>query len=84
LLTSFLFSAIMLMFYAFIGYIFVKMTRPGEFKYKEIMRISAVAITPMLIISALLPQLLPTSQGIVYFLISIGYLYFAIKSVISK
>jgi hypothetical protein len=80
ILTTFLFNLIMLIFYAFIGHSFIKIRKLGQFEYNDLMRISAIAITPMLTASALLPQLIP-SQGIVYFLIAIGYLYYAILAV---
>jgi hypothetical protein len=72
----------MLVSYSFIGQLFVKMMKLEGFSYKEMMRIAVVAITPMLILSIILPKLI-ASQGVVYFLISIGYLYYAIKSVTS-
>lgn len=81
--TSFIFNCIMLIFYAFIGHLFIKIMKLGQFEYKEVMRIAAIAITPTLLVSVLLPQIIP-SQGTVYFLISIGYLYYAITSVTKR
>jgi|GEM_PF-6499095 len=80
ILTSFVFNLIMLIFYAFIGHSFAKIKKLESLAYKDVMRISVVAITPMLAASALLPQFIP-SQGIIYFIIAIGYLYYAIMSV---
>jgi len=80
ILTSFVFNLIMLLFYTFIGHSFIKMKKLGQFEYKDLTRVSAIAITPMLTASALLPQLIP-SQGIIYFLIAMGYLYYAIMAV---
>jgi hypothetical protein len=80
ILTSFLFNCLMLVFYSFIGYSFIKITKLGQFEFIDIMRVSAVAITPMLLLSTLLPHII-SSQGTVYFIISIGYLYFAVKNI---
>lgn len=82
-LTSFMFNCLMLVSYACIGQLLMKMMKLESFEYKQMMRIAVVAITPMLLLSMMLPKLIP-SQGVVYFLISIGYIYYAIKSVTSE
>lgn len=82
-LASFMLSLLTLLLYSFICLSLIKTTNAGTFSYTQIMRISAVAITPMLIISAVMPNIIP-SQGIIYFLISVGYIYFAVKSVTNK
>ncbi len=82
-LTSFVFNVIMLLLYAFIGYSFIKIMKKGAFEYQQVMRIAAIAITPILIISVTLPHFIP-SQGTIYFLITIGYLHHAIRSVTAE
>lgn len=77
---SFAISCLTLLLYSFIGLSFSKLMKAGEFNYMQIMRVAAVAMTPMLILSTIIPHLIP-NQGAVYFLISVGYLYYAIKSV---
>lgn len=80
ILGSFIVNGLMLLFYTLTGHTFIRITKLGAFEFKEIMRIAVIALTPMLLAGALLPHIIP-NQGIVYFLISIGYLYHAIKNV---
>lgn len=64
--------------YALLAKIFLKTGLP----YKDLFRLSIVAITPKFIISAILPlfELTFTYQWILYFALGLGYLFFAIEA----
>ena len=82
-ITSFMLNIFMLTFYAFIAYTLARTTAKQTFSNHQIARVAAVAITPALIMRAALPHVIP-SQDIIYFLISIAYLYYAVKSITAK
>lgn len=82
-LTSFVFGLFALVFYASLGFVYSHFAYPSRFKFEQILRLTTVAVTPIQIIGSALPHILP-SQDILYFLITVGYLYFAIKSVAQR
>lgn len=80
ILFSFIFRAIQLLIYALIGLVFAR-TLNANLDYKTLMRLAAIAITPVLVLNLLfefLPVRIPgwLVLGIV---IELGYLYFAVK-----
>lgn len=83
LLASFMFGTIILTFYSLLCYAYMRIAKVAQFDFKQTTRLTAVAITPMQIIAVSFPNMLP-SQGTIHFLITIGYLYFAVKSVTSR
>src|SRR6266850_121192 len=77
---SFIFRAIQLLIYALIGLLFARMLH-ANLSYKTLMRLSAIAITPVLVLDLVLefvPIHIPrwSLLGIV---IALAYLFFAVK-----
>jgi hypothetical protein len=77
---SFIFRAIQILIYALIGLLFANMLH-AKLSYKTLMRLSAIAITPVLVLNLLfefVPIRIPWwfLLGIV---IALGYLFFAVK-----
>lgn len=80
LLGSFFYRIFQILIYAIIGLFFTKIFNI-YLNYKTLVRLSAVAITPVIlldIIHSLLYLLIPLSL-IIYFIIAMGYLLFAVK-----
>jgi hypothetical protein len=50
-----------------------------EFEYEKAIRLTSFAITPVFFASKLLPDLFP-NQGLFYFVIMFGYIYFAVNA----
>ena len=81
LLFSFIFRAIQILIYALIGLAFANMLHV-KLEYKTLMRLAAVALTPVLVLDLVLefvPLRIPL-WSVLGVLIGLGYLFFAIKS----
>lgn len=79
LLASFIYRIVQILIFALIGSIFVKML-DTEIDYVTLMRLTAIAITPAIIISTIFDLTEVHFKGIlfVYFIISMAYLFFAV------
>lgn len=78
---SFFFRAIQILIYALIGLAFASMLQT-RLPYKTLMRLAAVALTPVLVLDLLLdfsPMKIPF-WGLLGIFVGLGYLFFAIKS----
>lgn len=78
---SFIARIILSLIYASIGLLISSIFKTNR-NYSELLRLSVVAMTPTIIVSTILDGLriyLPYS-GLIYFLVTIGYLSFGIKS----
>ncbi len=83
---TFCIHVILVFLYGLICYSIIKNSKLEylrHLRYDDFVRMATVAITPVMLIGAILPRILP-SQSIIYFIVAIGYLYFAIKSNIQK
>lgn len=81
LILSFVFRAIQMLIYAAIGLLFAKMLNTS-LGYKTLMRLAAVALTPVLLLNLLL-EFMPFSIPFWWLLgtlIGLAYLFFAVKS----
>lgn len=81
LLTSFVLRAIQVLIYALIGLLFARMLN-ASLNYKTLMRLAAVAITPVLVLNLLL-EFIPVGIPVWWLIgtvIGLGYLFFAVKS----
>jgi hypothetical protein len=81
LLCSFIFRAIQVLVYAAIGLLFARMLNTN-LSYKTLMRLAAVALTPVLLLN-LLVEFVPFHVPLWWLLgtaIGLGYLFFAVKS----
>jgi len=81
LLGSFVFRAIQILIYGLVGMLFARLLNVN-LDYKTLMRLAAVAITPVLILNLLL-EFLPFHIPLWWLigtLIGLGYLFFAVKS----
>jgi uncharacterized protein DUF1189 len=81
LISSFVFRAIQMLIYAAVGLLFARMLNT-TLSYLTLMRLSAVALTPVLILNLLL-EFLPFEIPVWWLigtLIGLGYLFFAVKS----
>ena len=77
---SFIFRAIQMLIYALIGLLFVKILH-AKLDFKTLMRLAAIAITPVLILDLLfefVPLHIPR-WSLVGIVIALGYLFFAVK-----
>lgn len=80
-LFSFIFRAIQILIYAAIGLLFARMLN-ANLSYLTLMRLAAVALTPVLLLSLLL-EFLPFAvpgRWLIGILIGLGYLFFAVRS----
>lgn len=78
---SYIFRIIQVLIYAAVGLLLSTMCKSDR-NYKELIRLSVVAVTPCIILKTILGTLqisLPLA-GLWYLLIAIGYLYFGIKA----
>lgn len=82
-ISSFFVNSAMLVLYAYIGYALSNKFTKYNFEWQQMMRIAAIAITPALVVRALLTNINPF-QEFLYFLIAIIYLYNAVKSITAK
>jgi hypothetical protein len=81
LIGSFVFRAIQVLIYALIGLLFANLLQ-ASISYKTLMRLAAVAITPVLVLDLIL-EFLPIHIPLWWFLgivVGLGYLFFAVKS----
>lgn len=80
-LCSFIFRTIQILIYALIGILFTRMLN-ANLDYKTLMRLTAVAITPVLILNLIfefVPARIPFSS-LLGIAIGLGYLFFAVKA----
>lgn len=70
---------ILLLIYGGLGLGIATYLKIHTLEYSDLVRLSTVSFTPVLLLNLLLPQFIP-NQGLVYFLISVGYLFFAINA----
>jgi hypothetical protein len=81
-LGSFAFRIVQALFYAAIGMMFSSWCK-SKIPYISLIRLAVVAVTPCIIIKTVLGILqvnIPVA-GLRYFLIAIGYLFFAVRTV---
>ena len=81
-LGSFAFRVVQVLIYAAIGILFARMCKTDR-PYQTLIRLSVMAVTPVIIVSTVFDMLgikVPF-HGLVYFIVAMGYLYFAIYSV---
>jgi len=78
-----LFLLFIIIGYAGAASIFSNILHVEGLSFKDCFRLSTVALTPLIILEILLPEFLP-HQDTIYFLISIGYLFFAVQSNIAS
>lgn len=76
---SFCSLVLAMVFYGIIGMVINNIVNKHNLEFSSLMRISAVALTPVLILRLALPDMI-AHQEFIYFLISIGYLFYAIKA----
>jgi hypothetical protein len=77
---SFIFRAIQILIYAAIGLLFARMLH-ANLSYKQLMRLSAIAITPVLVLNLLfefVPLYIP-KWSLLGIVIALAYLFFAVK-----
>jgi uncharacterized protein DUF1189 len=80
-LFSFIFRAIQILIYAAIGLLFARMLN-ANLSYLTLMRLAAVALTPVLLLNLILefvPFAVP-GRWLIGILIGLGYLFFAVRS----
>lgn len=80
LIFSFIFRAVQILIYAVIGLLFAKMLK-ANLDYKTLMRLSAIAITPVLVLNLIfefVPVRIPW-WGFLGIIIALAYLFFAVK-----
>ena len=80
-LGSFIFRVVQALIYAAIGILFCRMSKT-ERPYQTLLRLSVMAITPVIIVSTVFDMIgikVPF-RGLVYFIAAMGYLYFAVYS----
>jgi uncharacterized protein DUF1189 len=81
LISSFALRAIQVLIYALIGMLFARMLN-ANLDYKTLMRLAAVALTPVLVLNLLI-EFVPFSIPLWWLIgtcIGLGYLFFAVKS----
>lgn len=84
-LISLVYRLVQVLIYGAIGLLFARMLQV-DLSYKTLVRLSVIAITPALLLATVvdffnLPMgLYLCGGGLVFFLISMGYLYFAVKA----
>ncbi len=74
---TFVFSLIFILLISLITLLFGKIVKLKNFEYENALRLSSFAITPVFFMSKLSPSSY-ANQGLIYFLILLGYLYFAV------
>jgi hypothetical protein len=76
---SFVYRAVQVAIYAAIGLLFVRWKAVG-LRYRDLMRLSAVAVTPAVVLNELvdLLGLHPPAWSLICFVIAIGYLLYAV------
>jgi hypothetical protein len=80
LIFSFIFRTIQILIYALVGLAFAKMLK-ATLDYKTLMRLSAIAITPVLVLNLIfefLPGRIPW-WSILGIVVALAYLFFAVK-----
>ncbi|PIR38533.1 MAG: hypothetical protein COV35_06320 [Alphaproteobacteria bacterium CG11_big_fil_rev_8_21_14_0_20_39_49] len=80
---SFVLSLIVILLISLITLLFGKVLKLKDFEYENALRVSSFAFTPVLIVSKILPDTLQ-NQNLIYFLILLGYLYFAVYANLRK
>jgi hypothetical protein len=70
---------LMSFFYGTLGMLMAKFFKMPPLRLETNIRLAAVAITPIIAFNMLLPNIF-SNQGLIYFLIAIGYIYFALKA----
>ena len=82
LIGSFVYRIIQMLIYAAIGLLFASICKT-QLEYNQLLRLSVVAVTPCIIIGTVVWSFgisLPM-EGLIYFLFTMAYLFFGIKSV---
>lgn len=80
LIFSFIFRAVQILIYAVVGLIFVRILKTN-LDFKTLMRLSAIAITPVLVLNLILefvPGRIPW-WGFLGIIVALAYLFFAVK-----
>jgi len=80
LIFSFIFRAVQILIYAVVGLLFARILK-ANLDYKTLMRLSAIAITPVLVLNLILefvPRHIPR-WSLIGIAIALGYLFFAVK-----
>lgn len=83
ILASFVLTILITLLYGMIGLIMAKFLKLEKMEIQDTIRIAAVALTPMAFANLLLPQLFP-NQGVIYFLITIGYIFFGVRANVAE
>lgn len=78
-LLGFVSLLMIVLIYAIITIILAKIKKLEDFNFEHAVRLSAIAITPVFVAKHLLPVFLP-SQSLVYFIVSLFYLHFAVNA----
>jgi hypothetical protein len=79
IIASFTFAVFIVFVYAIIALMISRLFKLGTPEFSQAFRLSAVAITPIIALNLVIPQVF-ANQGLIYFLIALGYIYFALNS----
>jgi hypothetical protein len=79
IMASFTFAIFTVFIYSIVAISMSKLFKLGNFSFSQAFRLSAVAITPIIVLNLIIPKVFE-NQGLIYFLIAIGYIYFALKA----
>ncbi|MCE3232367.1 MAG: hypothetical protein K0R98_624 [Rickettsiaceae bacterium] len=65
--------------YSVVGLSVSMFAKLAKVNFSVMLRLCSVAITPVVVLNMLIPQVF-ANQGLIYFLIALGYVYFALKA----